>query len=245
MLSLSPAPSARKPQHGLSLVELMVGMAIGLFIVAAGVLGVTTSLQENRQLLLEARLQQDLRATMDLITRDVRRAGYWGTPASGIPTPAAAATANPHAAITAGTPPTRPTIVLSTAPATNTATTAADSLTYRWDADEDGTLDSNETYAFRLSDGKIQLSIGGGTWQDVTDSGTMVVTAFSVTPTLTWLPLYDKCNNACNPTTQSCPEMVMRTLAIAISARSLDSTVQRTLRSNVRVRNDQLVNSCP
>lgn len=247
MLKPLPVRAPARPrarQRGLSLVELMVGIAIGLFVVAAGILGVTTSLRENRQLLLEARLQQDLRAAMDLITRDTRRAGYWGNSVAGIPTAAASATSNPHAAITVSTMPTRPTPVASTTPVSLTGE-AASEISYRWDEDGDGSLDSDETYAFGMNEGKIRMRIGGGGWQYVTDSAAMEITSFSVTPAMTWLPLYDKCASACDPTAQNCPELAIRTLAVEIAARSPDGSVQRTLRSNVRVRNDQLLGACP
>ena len=64
-----------RSQRGLSLVELMVGIAVGLFVVAGAVMVVTTQLGDNRRLLLDAQLQQDLRATLDIVTREVRRAG--------------------------------------------------------------------------------------------------------------------------------------------------------------------------
>jgi len=63
---------------GLSIVELLVGIAIGLFILAGATLVTSTQLSNNRLLLLETQIQQDLRSTADLITRELRRSGYWG-----------------------------------------------------------------------------------------------------------------------------------------------------------------------
>lgn len=62
-------------QRGLSLVELLVGISVGLFVLAGATLLLSTQLGDNRRLLLETQLQQDLRATMDIITRELRRAG--------------------------------------------------------------------------------------------------------------------------------------------------------------------------
>jgi len=42
----------------------------------------TTQLGDNRRLLLEAQMQQDMRTAADLISRDLRRAGYWTRPIS-------------------------------------------------------------------------------------------------------------------------------------------------------------------
>ena len=73
-----PAVARLVPARGISIVELMVGITISLFILAGASLVLTTQLDSNRRLLLEAQVQQDLRTTADMISRDVRRAGYWG-----------------------------------------------------------------------------------------------------------------------------------------------------------------------
>ena len=58
-------PSARAAQRGLSIVEMMVGIAVGLIVVAAATLMVAGQLADNRRLLLETQVQQDLRASAD------------------------------------------------------------------------------------------------------------------------------------------------------------------------------------
>ena len=84
---LTERKSARGRMRGLSLVELMVGVAVGLFVVAAAALMASGQLSDNRRLLLETQLQQDLRATVDIVTRELRRTGYWASPQSGVPSP--------------------------------------------------------------------------------------------------------------------------------------------------------------
>ena len=76
--------SRRRAMAGVSLVELMVGIAIGLIIVAGGLALLANFTGENRRLLLETRLNQDLRAAMDVVTRDLRRAGYWQASTGGM-----------------------------------------------------------------------------------------------------------------------------------------------------------------
>lgn len=67
----------RQRQCGFSLVELMIGLAAGLFLLA-GVVGIfAMSLQSNSINLKMTRLNQDLRSAMDLMQRELRRAGYW------------------------------------------------------------------------------------------------------------------------------------------------------------------------
>ena len=79
------APSrARTSQRGLSMVELMVGVVVGLFVVAGAVKLFTDYLGSNRNLLLQTRINQDLRAAADLIARDLRRGGYWRNATAGV-----------------------------------------------------------------------------------------------------------------------------------------------------------------
>ena len=89
-------------QRGLSMVELMVGIALGMFLVAGASTLFVNHLDNSRRLLLEARLNQDLRATADLITRDLRRAGYWGNALQGTVATGAGSTTvvNPYRSVT-------------------------------------------------------------------------------------------------------------------------------------------------
>ena len=64
-----------REQAGVSLVELLIGITIGLFIVGASVTALLTHLRESRSLIAQSRLMQDLRATTDLMARDLRRIG--------------------------------------------------------------------------------------------------------------------------------------------------------------------------
>lgn len=248
MLTRSRCLSLPGPRRhrGLSLVEMLVGLTIGLFVLAAAFLGVTTSLRENRMLLLEARLQQDLRTAMDLVSRDIRRAGYWGNAQAGVwTTGVTAVTANPYATISIM--PGRPAKVLSTAAVTVTATNPSTALDYTIAVDANNTVDNGETFNFRLQDGKIQMLISGGTWQDVTDPNTIFITGFTITPRVTWIPLYDQCLTACNPTTQNCPEVAIRSVTVSLTGRPPDAStgVLRTLTSQVRLRNNQITGACP
>jgi type IV pilus assembly protein PilW len=67
----------RTLQQGLSIVELMVGIAMGLFITAGAIKLFVDNLGSNRQLLLETRLNQELRTAADIVARALRRASYW------------------------------------------------------------------------------------------------------------------------------------------------------------------------
>ena len=155
---------SRRSPRGLSMVELLVGTAVGLGIVAAGTTVVTRHARENRALAIESRLMQDLRTATDIVARDLRRAGYWGASASGVRgDDGSAVLANPYALV-----------------APESAASDAVRLSFSRDASENGTLDGNERFGFRLRNGAIELQLGDGNWQALTDPATLTVTAFEV-----------------------------------------------------------------
>jgi type IV pilus assembly protein PilW len=85
-------------RRGVSLVELMVAIAVGLFLIG-GVIQIYLSSKQsyNTQEQL-ARMQENGRFAMDLVTTDLRRAGYWGgltlDPGSDLGDPGAEAPSN-------------------------------------------------------------------------------------------------------------------------------------------------------
>lgn len=214
-------------QRGLTLVELMIGLALGLFIVTATLGLIASQWREQRGLGVEARLMQDLRSASDIVVRDLRRAGHWGAASAGLPQPGALApAANPYAAM---------------AP----ASAASDAIAFRYSRDEheNGVVDAREEFGLRLRNGVVELLLGAGNWQALTDAGTLTVTAFRIVPTLRELELSDHCADcdaACGPRQQ------IRSVVVTLAARSVaDPTVTRTLTSEVRVRNDLVVATCP
>lgn len=62
-------------QVGFSLIELMVSMIVGLLILAAVTSIFVSMLNSNNDNLKSMRLNQDLRAAMSLMTRNIRRSG--------------------------------------------------------------------------------------------------------------------------------------------------------------------------
>jgi len=70
--------SHAKNCKGFTLVEAMIGSAIGIFLLA-GVLQIFTSMQQASTLVEHSsQIQETGRFAMNLITADLRRAGYWG-----------------------------------------------------------------------------------------------------------------------------------------------------------------------
>ncbi|MDP1789633.1 MAG: hypothetical protein Q8L12_03580 [Methylibium sp.] len=69
------------------MVELLVGFTVALFVVIGSIVLLVDQLRDSRRLLLEARVHQDLRAAADLISRDLRRAGFWQRTSTDRPNP--------------------------------------------------------------------------------------------------------------------------------------------------------------
>ena len=226
VLRLPAAPSRR--QTGLSMVELMVGVAIGLFVVAGATMAVSNQLGDNRRLMLETQIQQDLRSAADVIARDIRRSGYWASAQSGVwHAGAVAVVTNPYTALT---------------PASGVASEVH--FGYSRGAVENNVLDPNDEAGFRLVDSAIQMRTGGQ-WQALTDNTTLKVNDFRVTLKSQDVAL--SCFNTCPPGAPACPPtQTVRDIEIFIDGTAVhDPSVRRNAHGNVRVRNDVINGSCP
>jgi prepilin peptidase dependent protein B len=211
----------RTHQHGLSLVELMVGLALGLLITAAGLSLLASQWREHRSATAAMRLMQELRSAADIITRDLRRAGHWGAPAAG--------SANPYAAF-----------------APQAAASDAAQFAYSRDTSENQLLDGNEQFGVRLRGGVIELLLGTGGWQALTDAGTLVVTEFSVQPAMQSVPLSEHCTTPCPPGVACAPRLERRSVVIRITARAVDDpALVCRLSSQVQLRNPTVTGACP
>jgi len=244
-----PSRFSFQHQRGLSLVELLVGIAIGMIVLVGATQLFVNHVNNNRQLVLETRVNRDLRAAADLIARDVRRSGYWGN-----------ATAGVHCHLQ----PQAPAIVALNGAMTPRALLTTSTITYNYSqGTENNALDSNEQFGFRLNNDVLQY-LQGGSWQDITDSSTLTVNTFSVTPVERCLPLQQYCTggsssgcSACTTDTTTgcptnlaacatCPFIHLRSFNIVLQGTSnADSRVVRRLEESVRVRNDQLSGQCP
>lgn len=64
-------------QTGFGLVELMIGLLVGMVVVAAAGSILTTTLTSSNDNIKMARLDQELRQVMTMVSRDLRRASAW------------------------------------------------------------------------------------------------------------------------------------------------------------------------
>jgi type IV pilus assembly protein PilW len=65
-------------EKGFTIMELMVGMAVGLLVLLAVTAVYITALRTSASTLDSSRLNQEMAAIMNIMANDIRRAGYWG-----------------------------------------------------------------------------------------------------------------------------------------------------------------------
>ncbi len=221
----------RSRSRGLSMVELLVGTAVGLVVAAAAAGVVGTHQRELRRSLTEARLMQDLRTTAELVARDLRRAGHWSAAASGVRIEGDAGTpiANPHASIV-------PALAASSAVTLSFSNGGGDGLA----------VDDSERFGFRLRAGAVELQLGTGNWQAINDPATLVVTTFRVEPRVDEISLASFCAAPCAAGSTVCPPLQqVRSFAVTLAGRSATAvTSTRALHTSVRTRNDAVRGSC-
>jgi prepilin peptidase dependent protein B len=219
----------RHGERGVSLIELLVGTAVGLLVAAAAgsVLGTQHGAAQRVQ--NEARLMQDLRATAELLGRDLRRAGHWSAAAAGVRSDETAVLVNPHAAI---------------APAS--AASDAVALSFSVDGGDGTSVADHERFGFRLRAGAVEVQLGARNWQALNDPQTLVVTAFQVEPRVDEVSLAAFCEQGCASGSTTCPpRQQVRSFVITLAGRApRDAQVTRALRSTVRARNDIVTGSC-
>jgi type IV pilus assembly protein PilW len=220
----------RRPvARGISLVELLIGIAVGLFVVAGAAFMLSNQLSDGRRLMLETQVQQDLRAAADMVVRELRRAGY---------TPTAA-----DAAWYRGTPG-----VTQSGYATIEAPSDSD-LRFRYGIDADNAVDDNEQFGFRRRGSVIEYQLGAGNWQALTDPDTLVVTDFTISlrRDLAPIALNRFCPRNCIGTSpMACQPMLnVREFIVRVEGHAAnDPRVRRSLRAAVRPRNDLITGSC-
>ena len=217
--------------RGMTIVEMLVGLAIGLVVFAGAVTLLARQLHEQRALLAETRLTQDLRNAADLIARDLRRAGYWGDAAAGVWSHGATPRVNPYAPVT------------SMAAASDTMRFA-----YSRDAAEDQAVSDGERTGFRLHGDAIEARVGAH-WQALTDASTLVVTAFELIPGIDDIDLSALCAQPCNAASLAggtCPpRQQVRRVTVRIAAHATaDARLARSAQAQVRLRNDAIAGAC-
>lgn len=239
---------------GFSLIELMIALSIGLVVVSAVLAFTLSSVTTNSEYIQSTRLSQELRNSMDFVSRELRRAGY----------------DQDYASYTARSTVVAPEIspfgrIFATADANGSGTATDSCVIYAYDRDAGNRgrvdLGRGEIRAIRLGYtpagvGVIEVAESAATltpacsgaapdytkfpatcnddsgWCALSDPAVINITAFNITR-----------NDLVQPGSTTATPVVIREFNIELIGRlvrSADGTVTRGIRSTVKVRADCL-----
>lgn len=238
----------RNTQRGVTLVELMIASVIALIALAAVVTAYSATASHSAQYLRRAHLQQQLHSVLQLMVRDIRRAGYWSfDPAlrSAADNPFANGANQLRTGAYPGEPPHSCVVFaydLDSDGLVGTGSCKADACGAQTDRD------NVEQFGYRLRDGRVQARYGGdalscesGHWQALTDPD-IRVEALAFT-------LESACVNLRNSEAACAshePRLVGQLVGIQLSGHAgARPETLLTLSALVRVRNDRLVAGVP
>ena len=157
-------PNGPRGARGFSLVELMVSMLAGLIVLGAAVVFSVTSMRAYSENILSSKLTQELRTSMNLVVRELRRAGHDSTSVTRVLTTTSASSFDDFAV-------------------------DGDCITYEYDRQVGGDgPDATEVRGFRLNEdtGTLQLNASSDAidcdddadWEDITDPEVVTITKF-------------------------------------------------------------------
>jgi len=222
-------------ERGFSLIEMMVAMVAGLIVIGAVVVFTVATAQSSTTNIHSVRVMQNLRSSLSLIEREIRRSGY-----------------NQKALSFAGQC-VSATGVCPISGFNTLAVVSATCLVVSYDNSANataGVVDAGEFHGFRLTQkagvGVIQASIAGNTaapncgadpgWQDITDPNIVDVT------NLTFTRLTDSGGCIQQPTTLLW--IVVQDVRVQMTGQWIDPATKlittRGLDESVRVKNDVL-----
>jgi len=227
----------RPAQQGLSLVELMVGITIGLLVVAGASTMAVSQVVEHKRVVLEAQVQQELRAAAEIMARELRKAGSWGSPELGLWSERSSEPrSNPYGAVSVSDEGRRIEFAYSKQ--------LGQSATYGADAATAPAAD--ERRGFRLQGEHLEFLLGSGGYQPLTDPASLVVTRFEARLKSDTAALTSRCFKPCaSGNTQCPPTLTVREVQVFIEAHARhDPQVQRKLDFSTRLVADQVSGSC-
>jgi len=217
-------------QQGFSLMEVMISMTLSLIVTAAMVALMSSSLGNTSRIVNMTKLTDDMRMTMQMLTRDVRRTSYNAN--------AMFCYANDDCG-TDGSLTMAPDIIISA---------GGDCFTYLLDRDHDGDATENDAGGFRRVTaggvGVIEMWIGDASpdcaaadsnWVNITNPDSMDISSFAVDDDLSYSDvIFD--DGAGNTISQR-----VRKLRISMQAQlTANSSISRDIEDIISVRNDIL-----
>jgi len=236
-------------QRGTTLVEMLIAMLLSLIVSVTAVLSLSNSLGTNSQLLHYTLLSNELRKSMQLMSRDVRRAGYTAgaqwclantlcLPSTTIALPEPLGILDPL-----------PLLESIELPNGIEISESGECFTFELDRDQDATIGNGDFGGYRrvVEDnvGVLMTWMGGDTpncndvsdsWAPVTNPNVIDISAFTVNDSGSFDEVVST-DLLGNNTTQS-----VRRIWIQITGQLVgDANVNETIETTIDVRNDMLM----
>jgi len=171
----------RRREQGLTLIELMIGLLLGLIVTGIAISMYVSTLGITGQTVRTVMLNQELRLVLELVTADIRRAGHWD---------GSVGADNPHAEVVSGATKLLPISVFD-----NDGDGVDDCVILTYDYDKDGASDPEHIFGFRynavsgsvsslevtnVTSGAAPVTCGTYSgWLEMTDSRSTKITEFS------------------------------------------------------------------
>lgn len=255
-------------QRGVSLLELMIGIAVGLLVIASSLVIYLNGSRGSAESIRASRFNQDLREVMNVMVNDIRRAGFSGNNGAGVANVFTGATTN--------------------------LSINGSCLLYAYDAVYEGgaagSVEAVDIFGFRLNGSTLQMlntTVGltstdttacanANNWVDLTDPAEILIqtltfstagsrclsfnpatyNASDTTTFTTWTVSTGGTLNACDavagspisPTPATFPPSTntfieTRQIGIALTARhATEASYTRTLNETILVRNNRIWN---
>lgn len=231
----------RHIQFGMSLVELMVALTMGLFLLLGLTTFLSANLRGNADAVKLANLNQELRAIMTLMTRDIRRAGYWGS--NGTLTTGALGQLGAGSSVYAASSG----VIFATISGVPAAPATSGCILLSYDINKNSVQEDAEKYGFLLNNGAVMMRTGVGastydctaaatnSWDFLSDPKSTFISALTFSETDS-APIYMSGASGSNIKT--------RQITITITGQPLngagspDTTISQTLTETVKVNND-------
>jgi prepilin peptidase dependent protein B len=217
----------RRKKLGFTLTELIMTLAINLIVLIALVSIFIANLKQYRSVININQLHQQLQSVMDIISNDIRRAGYWANASNDI-----SLDQNNNPFMTNATD--------------VTVNAGNNCILFTYDHNNNGSLPSisssydDERYGYRLNGQTLQTRPWGAAfdcaaaasaWENITNSTVIRITNLTFTLSTT--------NIATGPGTAG---IRLRSVDITLTGQlASDSSVTKTLTQHIRIRNDKFI----
>ncbi|WP_031434277.1 PilW family protein [Methylomarinum vadi] len=145
---------------GLTLIEILIALVLGLLVIGTTITLYIMTVKSSNDTLQSTRLNHDLDSVLSLMMNDIKRAGYWGNAVINADSRNNPFTVNPTTDIQ-----------IRNLAAPTTVADPGNCILYSYDANDDGVVDNNEHYGFRLSNNSIDIRKSGVTNDNCNDAG--------------------------------------------------------------------------